>query len=160
MPNSQVPDGLWTIYGTRTECCENNFPYSASCDIQLASAEPTKHPSFAPSHDVFYDIVPIEFHIMGLPDDVDRRKLKDEMTTVFKRILLRLADQIPGLKISEIEAKLVTPRNLLSGFIRGLEQTATLYFDVYVVRVEGVAFGPLIIQEITERYNEIVDHIQ
>jgi len=44
---------------------------------------------------------------------------------------------------------------------RELSQTVTLYFNVYVVRDdEGTKFGPLIIEEIRNSYNEVLDQIQ
>ena len=99
---------------------------------------------------------------MGLPDDIKLRLLKDEMTTVLKRILLRLADRIPGLKISEIEEKIVLTRNLLRALRqqRELQQDFSLYFNVYVIRDEKKNFGPLIIQEIRDSYDEVMQQIQ
>jgi len=87
------------------------------------------------------------------------RVLKNEMVTVLKRILLRLSQNIPGLKISNIE-ELVTFNRNLEKALRALKKDVTLYFDVYVVRVEGKEFGPLIIAEIRDSYEQVLDQIQ
>jgi len=91
------------------------------------------------------------------------RDLKDEMTTVLKRILLRLADSINGLKISSVEEKVVLSRRLEKLIrLRALQETkdVTLYFNVKVVRDDDRKFGPLIINEIRDSYDEVLDQVQ
>ena len=56
------------------------------------------------------EIIPIKFDVGGLPNEIKMKELKVEMTTVLKRILLRLASRIPGLKISNVEEKNVMQR--------------------------------------------------
>ena len=156
------------------------------------SSEPTKHPTIAAPEEDDYEVIPIKFDVMGLPDGISMRELKDEMTVVLKRILLRLADKIDGLRVTQIEEKVVMNRrrrderdlqqqtlNDNNKAVRGMEmmeypqqqrevlderelsQTVTLYFNVYVVRDdEGTKFGPLIIEEIRNSYNEVLDQIQ
>ena len=157
-----MPLGLWQIYNTKTACCNTNYAYSTACDIAPASTQPTKHPTIGAPEDDVFEVIPIKFDVMGLPDDIKLRLLKDEMTTVLKRILLRLADRIPGLKISEIEEKIVLTRNLLRALRqqRELQQDFSLYFNVYVIRDEKKNFGPLIIQEIRDSYDEVMQQIQ
>lgn len=98
------------------------------------------------------------------------------MILVLKRILLRLADRIEGLKISGVEEKTVVQRDrgrdlmLLRRKLvgsshqqhqqRALAQDVTFYYNVNVVRDETKKFGPLIIQEIRDSYNEVLSQIQ
>jgi hypothetical protein len=155
----RVPVGLWNIYNTKTACCNTNFAYSTTCDAPPASGQPTKHPTIAAPEDDDYEVIPIKFDVGGLPDGIKMRELKEEMTTVLKRILLRLAERIPNLKISSIEEKVVLSRNLEKA-LRALEQDVTLYFNVYVIRDDDRKFGPLIINEIRDSYDEVLDQIQ
>ena len=190
-----VPLELWDIYNTKLACCNFNFPYSNVCKSNINdefSSEPTKHPTIAAPEEDDYEVIPIKFDVMGLPDGISMRELKDEMTVVLKRILLRLADKIDGLRVTQIEEKVVMNRrrrderdlqqqtlNDNNRAVRGMEmmeypqqqrevlderelsQTVTLYFNVYVVRDdEGTKFGPLIIEEIRNSYNEVLDQIQ
>ena len=85
------------------------------------------------------------------------------LTTVLKRILLRLADSINGLKISSVEEKVVLSRRLEKLIrLRALQETkdVTLYFNVKVVRDDDRKFGPLIINEIRDSYDEVLDQVQ
>eukprot|EP00579_Thalassiosira_antarctica_P009147 CAMPEP_0201901826 /NCGR_PEP_ID=MMETSP0902-20130614/54634_1 /ASSEMBLY_ACC=CAM_ASM_000551 /TAXON_ID=420261 /ORGANISM="Thalassiosira antarctica, Strain CCMP982" /LENGTH=679 /DNA_ID=CAMNT_0048435801 /DNA_START=52 /DNA_END=2092 /DNA_ORIENTATION=- len=154
-----VPLGLWEIYSTRKACCNTNFAYSEYCDIKTGSTGPTKHPTIIAPDDDDFEVVPIKFDVAGLPDSISMRDLKDEMKTVLKRILLRLADRIPGLRITEIEEKVVLNRNLLKA-LRSLKRDVTLYFNVHVVRDDDKKFGPLIIAELRDSYSEVLDQIQ
>ena len=155
-----MPLGLWEIYITKKACCNTNFAYSEFCDVRADSeGVPTKHPTILAPEDDDVEIVPIKFDVMGLPDSISMRDLKDEMTTVLKRILLRLADRIPGLRIMEIEEKVVLNRNLLKA-LRSLKRDVTLYFNVHVVRDDDKKFGPLIIAELRDSYDEVLDQIQ
>ena len=157
---TQVPAGVWKIYNTKTACCNTNFAYSNVCDAAPRSEPPTKHPTIARPDDDVYEVIPIKFDVMGLPDDVKMRDVKDEMMTVLKRILLRLADRISGLKVSSVEEKVVLSRKLEKMLRRALEQSVSLYYNVYVVRDDKKKFGPLIIQEIRDSYDEVMEQIQ
>lgn len=155
----QVPPGLWNIFNTKTVCCNTNFAYSDVCDAPPVTAPPTKHPTMAAVEDDEYEIVPIKFEVGGLPDEVNRRELEEEMMTVMKRILLRLAGRVPGLKISRVEEKAVLGKSLLRR-LRKLEKTVTLYYNVYVIRSDEKRFGPLIIEELRDSYGEVLEQIQ
>lgn len=170
--NAQVPPDLWVIYNTRKACCDTNFLYSEICDVEPEMPEvPTKHPTIV-LEDVPFEIIPLKFDLIGVPDDVRVRDLKEEMTVVLKRILLRLAESIPGMIIKEVEERVVLPnsrrslREMVRGLVgrgnraRGLAQAVSLYYNVKVVRVEGKKFGPLIINEMRDSYDDIVEQIQ
>lgn len=83
-------------------------------------------------------------------------KLKEELETVLKRVLLRLAESMDNLKILTIEERVVSSLSS-SGAKDGTE---TLYYNVNVLRVEGTKFGPTIITEIGDSYDEILSQIQ
>jgi len=158
-----VPVGRWEIYNTRTACCNTNYAYSTTCDVKPQETAPTKHPTISPPEDDGFETIPIKFDVAGLPMEVRMRDLKDEMTTVLKRILLRLADSINGLKISSVEEKVVLSRRLEKLIrLRALQETkdVTLYFNVKVVRDDDRKFGPLIINEIRDSYDEVLDQVQ
>ena len=106
----RVPDGYWTIFNTNEICCNKNFPYSTICNAAPATAAPTKYPTIAAPEEDDMEIIPIKFDVGGLPNEIKMKELKVEMTTVLKRILLRLASRIPGLKISNVEEKIVMQR--------------------------------------------------
>ena len=88
------------------------------------------------------------------------RKLKDEMKTVLKRILLRLAKSIPELKISAVEEKLVANQSSEEALSASQKDVVSLYFNVYAVRDDDREFGPLIVTEIRDSYDEVLDQIQ
>ncbi len=80
-------------------------------------------------------------------------ELKEEMETVLTRILLRLADRVEGLSVTNVEQ---TVPKLEEAKIRG---QATVYFNVETVRNEGSKFGPLIIQAVRDSYDELLEQI-
>ena len=151
---------MWKIYDSRRACCGNNFAYSETCDIQLESADqPTKHPTIEADEDDLYEVVPIKFDVAGLPDGVSTRELKSEMKTVLKRIVVRLSDRIPGLKVTRVEESAVNGRRL-QGTLRALERDVSIYFRVFVLRDDDRRFGPLIISEMRDSYQEVLNQIQ
>ncbi|ACI64306.1 predicted protein [Thalassiosira pseudonana CCMP1335] len=169
-----VPAGLWKVYSSNTDCCLQNFPYSTVCDVKVGTDSPTKHPTIAPPPESEFEIIPIKFSITGLPDDVTMRELKNEMKSALTIILTDLAEGIKGLKISGIEERVA--KRVRSLFdedqeeeevdleqqqrVRRLLRNVDVYFDVSVVRVDDKKFGPLIINEIKDQYNEILNLIQ
>lgn len=158
----EVPLELWTIYNTREACCNINHPYSDVCKAKAEEGPPTKNPTISRPEEDMFEVVPIKFDVMGLPDNLSMRELKDEMTIVLKRILLRLADRIKGMKVSNVEEKVVVQRDLLRKLMRmrGLEKDVTLYYNVYVIRDDKKKFGPLIIQAIRDSYSEVIEQVQ
>ncbi len=156
-----MPIGIWEIFNTRKACCNTNFAYSDFCDIQIGpdDDQPTRHPTIAAPEDDVYEVIPIKFDVMGLPEEISVRNIKDEMKTVLKRVLVRLSERIPGLKITNVEEKAVFDHNLLRT-PRALEKDLTVYFNVYVLRDDEKKFGPLIIAELRDTYEEVLDQIQ
>jgi len=150
------------------------------------TSSPTKHPTISIPNESEYEVIPIKFDVMGLPSDLNNREmdeLHEEMGTVLKRILLRLSDRISGMKVSNVEQKILQQRQrgllrtttssigmIVTDIVkdittqyqtrRRLEQDITLYFNVYVVRDYDKKFGPLVIQEIRDSYEEVLEQIQ
>ena len=152
----QVPADLWTIYNTREACCATNFPFSDICD-PVEPDPPTKYPTIALDDDDHDEIIPLRVKFTGLPDNISISKLKEELESVLKRILLRLAEKVDGLKILSLEERVVSS---LRNLHRALSSEEILYYNVHVLRVEGAKFGPKIIVEVRDSYDEILSQIQ
>ncbi len=101
--------------------------------------------------------MPIQFSVSGVSNyKLSIQEITDEMEIVLKRILLRLAERIDGLKVMKVESIVSSSLNLR----RLLEEEVVLYFHVYVVRSDEKKFGPYIIQGIRDSYNEVISEIQ
>jgi len=172
--SNTIPPNVVNIYNTKEICCNFNYPYSDSCagrsSFSINAGQPTKHPTISRPEESEYEVIPIKFDVLGLPNGIRVREVKDEMTTVLKRVLLRLSDDNEGsmeeLIISNVEEK-VMPVNINDNTVGGNSSSAlrsatsvTLYYNVYLVRNDNYKFGPIIINEIRNRYNEILDQIQ
>lgn len=123
---------------------------------------PTKHPTIALEEGDNVEIVPIKFIVSGVPDDISINELKSEMLSVLKRILLRLAEGIDELKVTNVEEEVVLSRHLLWKLLhsRALEQDVEAYFDVSVVRHDDILFAPIIIEGIRNSYDDVISQIQ
>lgn len=176
-----MPDGLWTVYSTEEECCSTSFPSSTTCYIELET-KPTKHPTISLEDDDGQDIVPIQFIVMGVPEDASINELKEGMLESLKGILLDLSQSIGELTVTNVEEKIMgrrSRRNNLEEAVerksrhnsnrrnhsnrrprRGLEETVEVVFDVTVVHHEDIRFGPIIIEAIRNSYDEIISDIQ
>ena len=144
---TQPPLGEWKIYNTKKACCDANFPYSDTCDLQYAGEAPTKHPTIADPGDDAYEIIPIMFEVESVPEDLNMTELKSEMKLVLKRILYDLSENVPGLKLSNVEDKVVENRHLLrtQRFLRDV----SFYYNVYVIRDEDVK-----VRDMNNRYQD------
>ena len=101
--------------------------------------------------------MPIQFSVSGVSNyELSIQEITDEMESVLKRILLRLAERIDGLKVMKVESVVSSSLDLR----RLLEEEIILYFHVYVVRSDEKKFGPYIIQGIRDSYNEVISEIQ
>lgn len=139
---SKVPAGIWEIYPSNPDCCTQNFPYSQVCNVIKGTDAPTKYPTLAAAEEPEFEIVPIKFSVMGLPDDAKMRDLKNEMQDVLKRILTGLSEVFTDLKISKVEERAVIERNRnLKENSRSLAKDVDVYFDVYVVNTSGKKWG-------------------
>ena len=168
--SNTIPPNVVNIYNTKEICCNFNYPYSDSCAGRSSFSingigQPTKHPTISRPEESDYEVIPIKFDVIGLPSGIRVREVKDEMTTVLKRVLLRLSDDNEGsmeeLIISNVEEK-VMPVSINDSSTSALRSatSVTLYYNVYLVRNDEYKFGPIIINEIRNRYNEILDQIQ
>lgn len=119
------------------------------------TSSPSKYPTIALIEDD-EEIIPIQFSVSGITNTVSIVDINDEMEIALKRILLRVAENIDGLKIIKVEA-IVSP---LSKLRRVLEEELILYFHVYVVRSDEKKFGPYIIQGIRDSYEEVFAEVQ
>lgn len=158
-----VPAGVWEIHETRARCCERNFPGSDWCvpETELeAASSPTKYPTIVVEEDDI-EVVPLRFDLVNVPEaGLSLSALKAEMTTILKRVLVRLSERVDVIRITKVEE---TVRAKYSA--RGLREVerrrdVTMYFDVHVVRVDGMRFGPIIVQEIQDSYSEITRDIR
>jgi len=178
---NKIPQGTWRIYKDRESCCQKSFMFSASnnrCNPTLETDPPTKHPTISRVEGDEYEIVPIRFTIGGLPNNARMEDLKEEMVTVLKRILIRLSEKIDGLKVSNVEERVMNNNgngrrylimqneNSLSLRSRQRQHRSlkgvSLLYDVYVVRDEenGKKFGPKIIDYIKRNYGEVMEQVQ
>lgn len=129
-----------------------------------------------------YEIVQLRLDIIDddlQPNgDLNMVSLQEDMGIVLTNILVQLSESIDELQVSKVEEHTMMDNNrkLLAQTTRALvdslrirrhyghnnrEQSAvTLYFDVYVEWDEGQQFGPIIMDEMRERYDEIVDQIR
>ena len=120
------------------------------------TSSPSKYPTIALIEDD-EEIIPIQFSVSGITNTVSIDDINDEMEIALKRILLRVAESIDGLKIIKVEA-IVSPLSKLRRVLE--EQQLILYFHVYVVRSDEKKFGPYIIQGIRDSYEEVFSEIQ
>ena len=120
------------------------------------TSSPSKYPTIALIEDD-EEIIPIQFSVSGITNTVSIVDINDEMEIALKRILLRVAESIDGLKIIKVEA-IVSPLSKLRRVLE--EQQLILYFHVYVVRSDEKKFGPYIIQGIRDSYEEVFSEIQ
>ena len=154
---------MWNVFPQERACCLANFPYSTRCGKKspASTAPPTKYPTLeAPPEDDFENI-PMRFIVFDLPDNVKIQKLKKEIIGVLTRILDRLTEVVPGLKVLDIEEKVVADRALLERPPpRALASDVTLYYNVYVERNETVRFGPLVIEAMRNSYGEVLAEIR
>ncbi len=176
---TQVPQGVWDIYHSKQACCDGlGYANPNVCNPDPTTGNPTKHPTISRPEDDDLEVVPIRFDITGLPDNVNMGELREEMEKVLKRILLRLADRIDGLKVSDVQLRNVNrERDLLADeddseentvqpstslrHQRDLLRDVSLMYDVSVVRdPNGRRFGPLIITYMRNNYGEILEQIQ
>lgn len=130
----------------------------------IENTPPTKHPTIARLEDDDYEIVSIQFTVSGVPDNIAINLIKSEMEIVLKRIILRLAGKIDGLKVTKVEAVELSlnlwQRQRQLRHERALVDEVTQYFHVYVIRDDGKHFGPYIINEIRDSYDEVLTQIQ
>jgi len=156
--------GIWEIYSSKEVCCNVEHPYSTSCNTSSQSDSTiSQQQQQATEDDDIYEVIPIKFTLNNLPSDVDIRKLKEEMTTILKRILVDLQDRVQDLKVSNVQENLVL--NVNSGDQQGSVSSGTVsrdvYFDVAVVKSQQQErWGPVIIAGIKDSYDIILDRIR
>ena len=153
---------MWTLYHDKATCCKLRFPGSTVCMPPTGPEAPSKTPTIMLEDDDNYQIIPLRFDISGLPDGYYVSDLKSEMKSVLTRILLELAEDIDGLSIKNVEQAVVNLANTNNAnlIIKKELGEETMYFNVEVVRVEDMDFGPIIVNAIRDNYNDLLNKIQ
>jgi hypothetical protein len=107
------------------------------------------------------EIVSIQFIASDVPDNIPTDSIEKEMEIVLKRIILRLANKIDGMKVTKVEAAKLS-LNLRRQLVRqrSLASEVTRYFHVHVIRDDDKQFGPYIINEIRDSYDDVLTQIQ
>jgi len=168
-----VPAGVWTVHESRSTCCRRNFPDSEWCvpenEVDVEMSRPTRYPTIVVEEDEI-EVVPLRFDLVNVPEaGLSLPGLKAEMTTILKRVLVRLSERVDDMRITRVEERVRSSRGL-----REVGQTSrrrlqvgegglrpvTMFFDVHVVRVDGMRFGPIIVGELRDSYYEIAEEIR
>jgi hypothetical protein len=137
---------MWDIFTSEEICCKANFPYSEFC---LPNSTPlTKHPTISLLEDDDYDIISIQFIVSNLPDNILMNSIQKEM------------EKIDGMKVMKVEAAKQSVSLQQQLRERGLVKEVSLYFHMYVIRNNDKQFGPYIIHEIHDSYDEVLTQIQ
>jgi len=130
----------------------------AAVNIEAAptTAAPSKYPSVVVEEDEF-EVVPLRFDVVGLPIDAALGDFKKELETAMSKIILNLAEDIQGLKVTKVEEK-------VGGLSAALANTSnnlvdSVYYTVEVVKDPKKRFAPLIIQGLRDSYDEILQTI-
>ena len=114
------------------------------------------------------EYISMRFSVGGLPeddilvalgDDHGGEVVRREMTTIMTRILFALEERILGLKILSVgeDDAANYARRATAGRMGG--DIFSVFYDVVVVRGDDEEFGPIIIQELRESYDEILDEM-
>ena len=150
-----IPPGVWDLFATEAECCAAKHPNAAGCVSQTGKAPPPPPPSVSPTTRAsMYEIVAIEFHVSGLPEEVDEEALRVEAEEVLRWVLvLDLAERVPGLKVTTVEER-AAPK-LSAG-------RALFHYDITMLRHQDrdKKFAPLIISELRNTYEEVIADVE
>ena len=120
------------------------------------TAAPSKYPSVVVKEDVF-EVVPLRFDIIGLPPDAALGDFKKQLETAMSKIILDLAKDIQGLKVTKVEEKVGGLSAALSN--NSNNSVDSVYYTVEVVKDPKKRFAPLIIQGLRDSYDEILQMI-
>ena len=120
------------------------------------TASPSKYPSVVVEEDVF-EVVPLRFDIIGLPPDAALGDFKKELQTAMSKIILDLAKDVQGLKVTKVEEKVGGLSAALSN--NSNNSVDSVYYTVEVVKDPKKRFAPLIIQGLRDSYDEILQMI-
>ena len=120
------------------------------------TASPSKYPSVVVEEDVF-EVVPLRFDIIGLPPDAALGEFKKELQTAMSKIILNLAKDVQGLKVTKVEEKVGGLSAALSN--NSNNSVDSVYYTVEVVKDPKKRFAPLIIQGLRDSYDEILQMI-
>ena len=104
----QVPPGVWSIYNTRKICCGVHSPYSTVCNQKGPNGPADFDLSTVPERKE----VALKFQLTGLPDDIDKSKLEENILNSLKIILSQLKDREPDLQVTDIVERACTGRKL------------------------------------------------
>jgi len=121
----------------------------------------TMAPTLAPSISPF-ELVTINFDVVGLPIDVTSEQMSNEGLVAVNRITLLLGDLIDGLEVMEVkvggeeDSNATTTAGTMTVRRQRRLKDETMSYDVYVARDEsGILFGPIIAETMKDNHNEI-----
>ena len=159
-----IPPGIWDIYSSKEVCCNVNHPYSTTCSVP-PEVPTVEEETTTTNNDDEFEVILIKFSLSGLPDIVNMRALKLEMTMVLKRILVDISGRFPSsnIRVTNVEENLLITMDSINELNVGEYTDGSrqdVYYDITVVRREdGSSMGPIIIAGIKDSYDVLVDDI-
>jgi len=162
---SEIPEGVSVVDWTREECCERHYPGSKFCNGNGSSAAAVGGGGSGSASDdnldlSMFEVIPVKFSISNLPDEIDIPNLKEQVRTALKDFLLELAIRFTGA--ADLGVSSVKETTRFWGFEGEMNQVGGMdvYYDVRVIREPEQEFGPTIIEEVIDSYEDIVKDIQ
>ena len=148
-------------------------PEDVECTTTTTTTEATTTTTTEAVYDetAVQDYIPLKFTVTGLTDDVDEDVVKQELKGILQMILFELEEleKDSGLKVLDVaawgrrELTDITGENTGGDYIRGRKLQDVpheMMFNVAVSQVEGVDFGPVIIEGIRKRYDSLVEDVR
>jgi len=151
---NKIPAGVWDLFASEQACCGKH----KLCDTMKPTSEPTKQPIAAPKFEDLFEVIPVKFSVVSLPDVVEMKELKDEMLIILKRILINLAES-DGMDDALKTTNVVEKPPLVDRKMRVLAKDLNVDYAVTVVR-QNEDFRPIILDWIEDSYGEIIQRIQ
>ena len=139
------------------ECTTTTTTTTTTTEEVTGATEPAYNETAA----ITQDFVPLKFSAYGISDDADEDVVKKDMKSIFEMILFELEemDKDSGLKVLDVVAW--GRRNLRDQVQRGLQSDwYDIMFNVAVLPLDGVQFGPFIIDGIRERYDSLLQNVK
>ena len=145
-----------------------NCPEDPVCTTTTTTTTPTTttpevttEPAYNETAAITQDFVPLKFSAYGLSEDADEDVVKKDMKSIFEMILFELEEmeKDSGLKVLSVVAW--GRRKLRDQVERNLQSDwYDIMFNVAVLPLEGVQFGPMIINGIRERYDSLLQNVK
>lgn len=138
------------------ECTATTTTTTAATSV-AASVAPASTYESGNQTAVDQDVVPLKFSVYGLSGEADEATLKEEMKGILQMILSEVEELETGsgLKVLDVvawERREIRDRSLQSDPVE-------MMFNVGVLPMEGVDFGPVIVEGIRKRYDSLLKDI-